>query len=104
MAISDYFSQLSNSHFRQNGWKSTSPRRVNHEWLAHIIRTTDAISGFKLTDLKNRPHIVEGESSNDLTIYFEIKASLQTYLEMPVEQPERDLSRTPSNPTDDYSG
>ena len=70
----------------------------------HIISTTDPINGFNITDLQNRPHIVEGDSTNDLTIYFQSEASLQTYREIPVEQPERDLSRTLSNPTDDYSG
>jgi hypothetical protein len=70
----------------------------------HIISTTDPINGFNITDLQNRPHIVEGDSTNDLTIYFQSEASLRTYREIPVEQPERDLSRTLSNPTDDYSG
>jgi hypothetical protein len=71
---------------------------------SHIISTTDPINGFNITDLQNRPHIVEGDSTNDLTIYFQTEASLQTYREIPVEQPERDLSRTLSNPTDDYAG
>ncbi|MEJ2326527.1 MAG: hypothetical protein P8Y25_06745 [Chromatiaceae bacterium] len=70
----------------------------------HIISTTDPINGFNITDLQNRPHIVEGDSTNDLTIYFHTEASLQTYREIPVEQPERDLSRTLRNPTDDYAG
>ena len=69
----------------------------------HIIGTTDPINGFNITDLKNRPHVVEGDNTNDLTIYFENKASLQTYLDIPVEHPEQDLSKTLSNPTDDYS-
>ncbi len=71
---------------------------------SHIISTTDPINGFNITDVKNRPHVVEGDSTNDLTIYFETKASRQTYLDMPVEYPERNLSKTLSNPTDDYSG
>ena len=70
---------------------------------SHIISTTDPINGFNITDLKNRPHVVEGDITNDLTIYFETKASLQDYLDIPVEQPERDLSKTLSNPTDNYS-
>jgi len=38
---------------------------------SHITSTTDPINGFNITDLKNRPHVVEGD--NDLTIYFESK-------------------------------
>ena len=71
---------------------------------AHIISTTDPINGFNITDLKNRPHVVEGDNTNDLTIYFENKESMQTYLDMPVEHPEQDWSKTLSNPTDDYAG
>ncbi len=70
---------------------------------SHIISTTDPINGFEITDVNNRPHVVDGADGNDLTIYFESNATLQTFIEMPVEQPERDLSRTLSNPTDDYS-
>lgn len=70
---------------------------------SHIISTTDPINGFDITDLKNRPHVVEGDNSNNLTIYFETKASLQAYLDIPVEHPERDLSVTRSNSTGDYS-
>jgi hypothetical protein len=70
----------------------------------HIISATDPINGFNVTDLQNRPHVGEGDSTNDLTIYFQTEASLQTYREIPVEQPEWDLSRTLSKPTDDYAG
>jgi len=70
---------------------------------SHIISTTDPINGFNITDLKKRPHVVEGDNTNDLTIYFETKTSRQTYLDIAVEHPERDLSRTLSNPTNDYS-
>jgi hypothetical protein len=72
--------------------------------ISHTISTTDPINGFNITDLKDRPHVVEGDNVNDLTIYFETKESLQTYLDIPVEYPERELSTTLSNPTDDYSG
>jgi hypothetical protein len=71
---------------------------------SNIISRTDPINDFNITDLQNRPHIVEGDSTNDLTIYFQTEASLQTYRKIPIEKPERDLSRTLSNPTDDYSG
>ena len=70
---------------------------------SHIISTTVPINGFDITDRKHRPHVVEGDNTNDLTIYFETKASLQSYLDIPVEHPERDISKTLSNPTDDYS-
>ena len=69
----------------------------------HIISTTDPINGFNITDPRDRPHLVEGDETNDLTIYFESEASLQAYRDIPLEQPERELSRTSSNPTDDYS-
>jgi len=70
----------------------------------HIISTTDPINGFNITDLENSPNVIEGDKTNDLTIYFENKTSLQTYLDIPVEHPEQDLSITMSNPTDEYSG
>ena len=69
----------------------------------HIISTTDPINSFDITNLKDRPHVVEVDNANNLTIYFESKASLQAYLDIPVERPERDLSVTQSNPTGDYS-
>ncbi len=69
----------------------------------HIISTTDPINGFNITDLKNHPSVVEGESDNDLTIYFKNNTSRQAYLDMTVEHPEQGLSKTFSNPTDDYS-
>ena len=71
---------------------------------SHITSTTDPINGFNITDLKDRPRVVDGDSSNDLTIYFENKATRQTYLDMPVEHPEQDWSVSLSNPSDDYSG
>jgi len=69
----------------------------------HIISTTDPINGFNITDLKNYPRIVEGKGDSDLTIYFKSNASRQAYLDIPVERPEQGLSKTFSNPTDDYS-
>jgi hypothetical protein len=70
---------------------------------SHIISTTDPINGFDITSIKDRPYVVEGDDTNDLTIYFENKASRQSYLDMTVEQPERDLSKSLSNPTEIYS-
>ena len=70
----------------------------------HIISTTDPISGFNITDLKSRPHVVEGQDNNDLTIYFESKATLQAYLDIPVEHQEQDLAKTMSNPADTFYG
>ncbi len=69
----------------------------------NIISTTDPINGFNITSLKDRPHLVEGDDTNNLTIYFETKSSLQAYLDIPVERPEQDLSKTQSNSTGDYS-
>jgi len=69
----------------------------------NIISTTDPINGFNITSLKDRPHLVEGDDTNNLTIYFETKSSLQAYLDIPVEHPEQDLSKTQSNSTGDYS-
>lgn len=69
----------------------------------HIISTTNPINDFNITGIKNRPHVVEGGNTRDLTIYFETEASRQSYLDIPVERPERDLSKTLNNPTDVYS-
>ncbi len=68
-----------------------------------MISTTDPINGFNITNLKDRPHVVEGDKATGLTIYFESKTSLQAYLDIPVEHPEQDLSVTQSNPTGNYS-
>jgi hypothetical protein len=68
-----------------------------------ITSTTDPITGFDITSLEDRPHVVEGDKATGLTIYFETKATRQTYLDMPVERPEQDLSKTLSNPTGNYS-
>lgn len=70
----------------------------------HIISTTDPINGFDITNLKDQPHVVEGDSANALTIYFETQASRQTCLDIPVEHPEQGLAKTLSNATNDYSG
>ena len=69
----------------------------------NIISTTDPINGFNIISLKGRPHLVEGDDTNNLTIYFETKSSLQAYLDIPVEHPEQGLSKTQSNSTGDYS-
>ncbi|HSD96519.1 MAG TPA: hypothetical protein VLB06_05175 [Sulfuricaulis sp.] len=69
----------------------------------NIISTIDPINGFNITSLEDRPHLVEGDDTNSLTIYFETKSSLQAYLDIPVEHPEQDLSKTQSNPTGDYT-
>ena len=66
------------------------------------ISTTDPINGVNITSLKDRPHIVEGDKATGLTIYFESKTSLQTYLDRPVEHPEQDLLVTQNNPTGNY--
>jgi len=71
--------------------------------ITHFISTTDPINGFDITDMKNRPHVVEGDDSSDLTIYFESESSRQAYLEIPVEYPEQGMSTTLSNSTGDYS-
>jgi hypothetical protein len=68
-----------------------------------IISTTDPINGFNITSLKDRPHVVEGDKATGLTIYFETKDTRQAYFDIPVERPEQDLSKTQSNPTDNYS-
>ena len=71
---------------------------------SHITSTTDPINGFNITDPRNRPRIVEGDDTNDLTIYFENDVTRQTYLDIPVEHPEQDWSKSLSNPSDDYAG
>jgi hypothetical protein len=53
--------------------------------ITHIISTTDSINSVNITDLNNRPHIVEGDKANDLTIYIENSTTLQTYLDIPAE-------------------
>lgn len=68
-----------------------------------IISTTDPINGFDITSLKDRPHVLEGDKATGLTIYFETKDTRQAYLDIPVERPEQDLSKTLSNPTGNYS-
>lgn len=43
----------------------------------HIISTIAPINGFDIIDAKNRPHVVEGYGTNDLTIHFETATSRQ---------------------------
>ena len=69
----------------------------------NIISTIDPINGFNITSLKDRPYLVEGSDTTNLTIYFQSKTSLQAYLDIPVEHPEQGLSKTQSNATGDYS-
>lgn len=71
--------------------------------ITHIISTADPINGINFTDLNNRPHVVEGDKASELTINFENSATRQACLDIPVECPERDLSTTLGNSTDDYS-
>ena len=66
-------------------------------------KTTDHVN-HGITDRYNRPNVVEGDDTSDLTIYFETEATLQTYVDIVVEHPEQDLSATLNNPTDDYAG
>lgn len=71
--------------------------------FTRITSTTDPINGFNIIDPKYRPHVIEGDASNELTIYFETDATRRAYLDITVERPEEELSRTLSNPTDVYS-
>jgi hypothetical protein len=71
---------------------------------SHITSTTDPINGFNITDLKGRPRVVEGDDNNELTIYFENQVTRQAYLDMPVQHPEQDWSKSLSNPSDEYFG
>jgi len=63
----------------------------------HIISTTDPINGFDITDMKDRPHVVEGDDTNDLTIYFETEASLQAYCNNLPGQGDNKYMRRPCN-------
>ena len=67
---------------------------------SHLISATDPINSFDIGNLKTRPHVVEGDDTNDLSIYFE-EASLQAYLDTSVALPEPDLSKAMSNASDD---
>ena len=69
----------------------------------NITSTTDPITGFDVTNLKDRPSVVEGDDASSVKVYFESDVSRQAYLDLPVEHPEQGLSVTLDNPTDDYS-
>ena len=71
--------------------------------ITYIISTADPINGVYITDLNYRSQIVEGDKANDLTNYSENCVTSQIGFDTPVKLPERDLSKTLSNSTDDYS-
>jgi hypothetical protein len=68
----------------------------------HMISTTDPITLRDVSDTWGRPYVVEGDHYSDITIYFESEETRQAYLDIPVENPSRDLSVSLDNPTDDY--
>lgn len=59
-----------------------------------IVETTDPITGNDVKDIDHAPYIVDGE----LKIYFESEESKQTYLEIEVENPAKDLPAGLDNP------
>jgi len=56
--------------------------------ITRIISTVDPINGFNILELRNRPHLVEGDSRNPLTIDLETEATRQAYLDIPLKHPE----------------
>ncbi len=69
--------------------------------MPHSFCTTDPISGKDLYDVTSLPQVVEGDANNDLTIYFESKATRQVYLDIPLEHPATEHALDLDNPIDE---
>lgn len=54
------------------------------------ICTTDPIAGHDVVNTATHPFVIEDGGGNALKIYFESEDSRRVYLDIPVEQPDRD--------------
>jgi hypothetical protein len=62
---------------------------------------TDPITAHTIVDTEGHPWVQEGDPDDGLTIYFDSEDSRRAYEAIPVERPERDLTRTLSNDVDE---
>lgn len=55
--------------------------------MTYQIETTDPISGTALSQLVDKPFVVESDNDDDLVIYFETKDHRDEYLMHPEQHP-----------------
>lgn len=65
------------------------------------ICTTDPISLGDIPDTRGKPYLVEGDTENNVVIYFESEENKRQYLAIPVEHPCSEIRLNLDNPTDD---
>lgn len=65
-----------------------------------MVHNIDPITGKDLGNNRDLPNVVEETTDGELVIYFESEETKQAYLDMPAENPARDLSKTASNSID----
>ncbi len=65
----------------------------------HLANSIDPISGNDIDDVEGHPHITDG----NLTVYFETDATRKSYIEMPLNHPNRCLPY-PATDEDDRGG
>lgn len=91
--------------FESLNWVATDPlprdqsqsRRLHEP--DHLINTIDPMTGEDIDDVKLHPHMEDG----NLTIYFESEATRKSFVEMPVDHPNRILP-FPATDEDDRGG
>lgn len=67
----------------------------------NIVSRTDPISLKDLGNSEGLPYLVDQDTENRITIYFESEANRDAFLDIPVEHPISELSVNLDNPTDE---
>ena len=65
-----------------------------------MVHSIDPITGKDLGNNRDLPKVVEETSDGELTIYFESEETKRAYLDMPPEDPVRDVKKSLTNPSD----
>ncbi|MDX1697725.1 MAG: hypothetical protein R3308_05525 [Thiohalobacterales bacterium] len=100
MMTSTSASRAAGNRFEDLNWTATPPlprdRCQSHRLHqpAYLINTIDPITGHDIDNVLDHPCLVDG----NLTIYFESEASMQAYLDTPLNHP---CEHTPGGPSDE---
>ena len=65
-----------------------------------MVHNIDPITGKDLGNNRALPNVVEETSDGELTIYFESEETKRAYLDMPPEDPARDVRKANAGPLD----
>lgn len=66
-----------------------------------MVHNIDPITGKDLGNNRDLPNVIEETGDGELTIYFESEETKQAYLDMPPEDPARDVRKPLTNPNID---